>query len=203
MSVGILIVDPQYDFFPGGALGVKGGDEIVEPINTLIHRHPEAPLFVSRDWHPPHSRHFRERGGIWPPHCIQGTRGAAFHTALDLKRARVFSKGMDPEDDAGYSAFEGVRDDEGRALSLADELARRGIDSIVIAGLTTDYCVRETVHDAIAAGILPVVYRPGVRAVDLEPGDGERALAEMKAAGALIVDRPDQVERFTASSAGL
>lgn len=188
MSLGILVVDPQYDFFPGGALGIRGGDEIVEPVNELLRRHPDAPLFVSRDWHPPSTRHFQERGGVWPPHCVQNTHGADFYEGLHLERGLVFSKGMNPEEDAGYSAFEAVRDDHGKKVLLADELERQGVDTLLIAGLATDYCVKESALDAVKAGITPLVYTPGVRAVNLKPDDGDKALAEMKAAGALLVE---------------
>src|SRR5688572_19814541 len=137
MTVGILLVDPQYDFFPGGALAVAGGDEIVAPINELLRKHAEAPVFASRDWHPPETRHFKARGGIWPPHCVQGTRGAAFHAGLQMEKARVFDKGMHPEDDAGYSAFEAVREQDGRRVTLLEELRRYGVDELIVAGLAT------------------------------------------------------------------
>lgn len=187
MSIGILIVDPQLDFFPGGALGVNDGDAIVAPINALLARHPKAPVFASRDWHPASTRHFKERGGIWPPHCVQSTRGATFHEGLRLERARVFSKGMNPEDDAGYSAFEAVEQDKGGA-SLADALATAGVDALLVAGLATDYCVKASVLDALRHGITTFVYTPGVRAVNLKPDDGDRALQEMRAAGALLAE---------------
>lgn len=187
MTVGILLVDPQYDFFPGGSLGVAGGDEIVEPINTLLRQHPTAPLFASRDWHPPSTRHFQERGGVWPPHCVKGTRGAAFHSDLQMERARVFDKGTDPENDAGYSAFEGVREQDGKPVSLAEELKRYNVDALIVAGLATDYCVKASVLDALKAGLVTFLFLPGVRAVNLRPEDGDKAIAEMRAAGALIV----------------
>jgi nicotinamidase/pyrazinamidase len=188
MTVGILLVDPQYDFFPGGALAVARGDEIVEPINALLRRHPDAPVFASRDWHPPSSRHFKEKGGIWPPHCVQGTRGAAFHAGLEMGRAHVFDKGMSPDDDGGYSAFEAVRDDDGEKVTLADQLRREGVDALIVAGLATDYCVKASVMDALKNGFVTFVYKPGVRAVNLKPEDGDKALADMKAAGALLVE---------------
>lgn len=188
MTVGILLVDLQLDFFPGGALGVEGGGEIVEPINALLRRHARAPVFATRDWHPRGTRHFQERGGIWPPHCVQGTPGASFHTAVEMGRARVFSKGMNPEDDGGYSAFEAVLDDEGHTISLATGLRRQGVEALIVAGLATDYCVKASVLDALKNGITTILYKPGVRAVNLKPDDGERALAEMRAAGALLAD---------------
>lgn len=189
MSVGILLVDPQYDFFPGGSLAVARGDEIVEPINTLLRRHAHAPLYASRDWHPTGTRHFQARGGIWPPHCVQGTRGAAFHSGLELSRARVFDKGTNSEDDAGYSAFEAAREQEGEQLSLAEQLRRDHVTALLVAGLATDYCVKASVLDAVKHGLMTFVFVPGVRAVDLKPGDGDKALAEMRAAGAFLVDQ--------------
>jgi nicotinamidase/pyrazinamidase len=187
MPVGILLVDPQYDFFPGGALAVKDGDQIIAPVNALLDRFPQAPVFASRDWHPPSTRHFQERGGIWPPHCVQGTRGASFHAELKMDRARVFEKGMNPEDDAGYSAFEATHDSGGRRISLADDMRQCGVDALIVAGLATDYCVKASVLDAVKQGFVTFVYTPGVRPVNLKPDDGEKALAEMKQAGALLV----------------
>ena len=182
MALGILLVDPQLDFFPGGALAVARGDEIVAPLNALLARHPTAPLFASRDWHPPATRHFKARGGIWPPHCVEGTRGAAFHDGLAMQRARVFDKGTNPEDDAGYSAFEARHD----GLPLGDAITNAGVDVLLVAGLATDYCVKASVLDALRSGLVTLLYLPGVRPVELKPGDGERAIAEMQAAGALL-----------------
>lgn len=188
--IGILLVDPQYDFFPGGSLAVKDGDQIIEPINTLLHRHPNAPVFASRDWHPTSTKHFKERGGIWPPHCVQGTRGASFHSSLDMQSARVFSKGMNPDDDAGYSAFEGVLSVGGRddGTTLASDLKAAHVDTLLVAGLATDYCVKASVLDALKNGFTTLLFKPGVRAVNLQPDDGDKAIAEMKQAGALIVE---------------
>lgn len=185
--IGILLVDPQYDFFPGGSLAVAHGDEIVEPINALLRKHPHAPVFASRDWHPPSTKHFKERGGIWPPHCVQGTRGAAFHSGLDMQRARVFDKGTNPEDDAGYSAFEATREQDGKRVPLADDLRRYGVDELIVAGLATDYCVKASVLDALKNGLKTSLFTPGVRAVNLKPGDGDAAIAEMTAKGAQLV----------------
>lgn len=185
MTVGILLVDPQLDFFPGGALGVKDGDAIVAPINQLLARHASLPLFASRDWHPPSTRHFAARGGRWPSHCVQGTPGATFHPALAMQRAEVFEKGTNPEDDAGYSAFEGCSTTKG-GRTLGDALAGSGVDALIVAGLATDYCVKASVLDACARGLATFVFAPGVRAVDVQPGDGERALSAMREAGAFI-----------------
>ncbi|HEY4223421.1 MAG TPA: isochorismatase family protein [Myxococcota bacterium] len=191
MTLGILLVDPQYDFFPGGSLAVADGDKIVDPLNELMRRHPNAPVYASRDWHPSSTKHFKERGGIWPPHCVQGTRGAAFHSGLDMQRARVFSKGMNPEDDAGYSAFEAVREPSeagGKPISLADDLHADHVDTLLVAGLATDYCVKASVLDSLKNGFTTLLYRPGVRPVNLKPDDGDKAIEEMKAARALVVE---------------
>jgi nicotinamidase/pyrazinamidase len=189
MTTGLLLVDPQYDFFPGGALAVANGDQIVAPLNEWIQRHPDAPIFASRDWHPPHTRHFKARGGIWPPHCVSGTRGASFHDELQMQRAVVYDKGTDPEDDGGYSAFDGARvDDGGVRHTLVGDLRAAGITTLVVGGLATDYCVKATVLDALRQGFSVRLLRPAVRAVELAPGDGARALHEMVAAGAIVVD---------------
>jgi nicotinamidase/pyrazinamidase len=182
VTAAVLLVDPQNDFFPGGALPVADGDRIVDPVNALLAR--GLPVFVSRDWHPPSSKHFVARGGIWPPHCVQGTTGAAFRADLALPPdARVYSKGTNPEDDAGYSAFEGVRD--GRALD--DDLKAAGVDELIVAGLATDYCVKASVLDALARGYRVRLLADGVRAVEVKDGDGARALAAMTAAGATLI----------------
>lgn len=186
MSVGILLVDPQLDFFPGGALGVNEGEQIVGPINQLLRQHPEAPLFASRDWHPASTRHFAAQGGKWPPHCVQGTPGARFHAGLELGRAEVFDKGTNPEDDAGYSAFEGRSGARG-GRTLMEALQERGVDALIVAGLATDYCVKASVLDARQRGLATSLYLPGVRAVELQEGDGARAIEEMRAAGALLL----------------
>jgi nicotinamidase/pyrazinamidase len=178
----LVIVDVQNDFCPHGALGVAGGHEVVGPLNRYAQRFAEAgaAVFASRDWHPRRTRHFKELGGPWPPHCVQGTPGAAFHPELRLPEGTtVVSKGMDPEEDA-YSCFQ-ARDDRGRPF--AARLEERGVQRLVVGGLATDYCVKATALDAVRAGLEVLVLEDAVRAVDLEPGDGKRALDEMKAAG--------------------
>jgi nicotinamidase/pyrazinamidase len=172
----LLIVDPQVDFCPGGALPVPGGDQIFAAVNRAA---KAAPIVVaSRDWHPADHISFLARGGQWPPHCVQGTRGAEFHPALDTAPiAKVFSKGSDPEQEA-YSAFDGTE--------LAAWLRERGVERLVVAGLATDYCVRASVLDARREGFDVVVLEDAIGAVDVQPGDGERALAEMRAQGAEV-----------------
>lgn len=177
----LLIVDPQVDFCPGGALPVPAGDAIFPALDELAGK---APLTVaSRDWHPAHHVSFTERGGPWPPHCVQGTRGAEFHPALDQRPlVHVFSKGEDPGRDA-YSAFDGT--------GLAAWLRERGVETLVVGGLATDYCVRASVLDALDSGFAVTVVEDGVGAVDVQPGDGERALAEMRRRGARVVPARD------------
>ena len=172
----LLIVDPQVDFCPGGALAVPGGDSIFPAVNRLA---LELPLVAaSRDWHPSDHVSFTAQGGPWPVHCQAGTSGARFHPALNLARIRrVFSKGTDSTREA-YSAFDGT--------DLAEWLRKQGVHRMLVAGLATDYCVRATVLDAIREGFEVTVLEDGVGAVNVTPGDGDRALAEMRAAGATI-----------------
>jgi nicotinamidase/pyrazinamidase len=187
MTLGIILVDPQYDFFPGGSLAVTDGDQIVEPINQVLARHPDAPVFGTRDWHPTETRHFEAGGGIWPPHCVQDTRGAAYHDELKIPSSmKLYSKGTDPADDGGYSGFDGASD---AGATLIEDLKASGVDSVLVAGLATDYCVKATVLDARKHGLEVFVYLPGVRAVNLKPEDGDEALAEMVEAGAFLVER--------------
>jgi nicotinamidase/pyrazinamidase len=175
-SDALLLVDPQVDFCPGGALAVPDGDRIFEPLNRVS---AAVPLVVaSRDWHPPNHCSFQAQGGPWPVHCVPGTRGAEFHPALDQTRiAAVFSTAMRPDLEA-YSAF----DDTG----LADWLRARGVTRVFVGGLATDYCVRASVLDARREGFDVVVLEDAIGAVEVQPGDGERALGEMRKAGAEV-----------------
>lgn len=176
----LIVVDVQNDFLPGGALGVPRGDEVIAPLNGYLGQFGERhlPIFLTRDWHPHQHCSFRTQGGPWPPHCMAGTRGAEFAPALHVPAgARIVSKATRPEVDA-YSAFQGT--------DLAAQLRRLGVNRAVIGGLATDYCVRATVLDALAAGFGAVVLGDAVRAVELKPGDAEQALADMRAHGAQI-----------------
>lgn len=179
----LLIVDLQNDFCPGGSLAVPEGDTIVPVVNHAIGRFsaPGLPIIASRDWHPARTSHFRDFGGIWPPHCIQGTVGAKFHPDLHLPQETIIvSKGTDPHRD-DYSALQ-ARDDLGTPLS--ELLTRLGVTHIYVCGLATDYCIKETVLEARLCGIGVTVLTDAVRGVDLAPGDSERALEMMCAAGA-------------------
>jgi nicotinamidase/pyrazinamidase len=180
MSIGVrpndalLIVDPQIDFCPGGALPVPNGDAIFPHLNRASALVPV--VAASRDWHPPDHISFKEQGGPWPPHCVQNTRGAEFHPALDTSRIQhVVSKATRADEEA-YSAFQGT--------NLEGWLKERGVERIFFAGLATDYCVRQSVLDARQAGFDVVVLEDSIGAVEVKPGDGQRALEEMKDAGA-------------------
>jgi nicotinamidase/pyrazinamidase len=181
----LLIVDVQNDFCPGGALGVSGGDGIIPIVNRYIGLlgRRGALVIASRDWHPPVTRHFKGFGGIWPAHCIMGTSGAMFAVGLRLPSDfLVFSKGVDPERD-DYSALS-ARNDEG--VLLSEYLRGKGVGCLYICGLATDYCVRQTALDGLMQGLDIVILTDAVAGVDLAPGDSERALAEVKAAGAIL-----------------
>ena len=176
----LIVVDVQNDFCPGGSLAVERGDEVVAPLNRLIEEFLERgePVYKSRDWHPPETKHFAAYGGTWPVHCVQNTRGAEFHPALsDDPRVRVVSKGEGDED--SYSAFDGT--------ALAADLRREGVREVWVGGLATDYCVKNTVLDALREGFRVRALRDAMRAVNLQPGDDRRALEEMRAAGAEVV----------------
>jgi nicotinamidase/pyrazinamidase len=189
----LLIVDVQNDFCPGGALGVAGGDDIIPLINRYIElfEGERLPIIASRDWHPRVTKHFKEFGGIWPAHCVQGSNGAMFREGLRLPHdSLVFSKGMDPERD-DYSALH-ARSDAGTLLP--EFLTKEGIRRLYVCGLATDYCVRQTALEGIRQGFVINVLVDAIGGVDLQPGDSERALAEIKAAGATfaILDELDR-----------
>ncbi len=176
----LLIVDVQNDFLPGGSLAVPAGDEVVEPLNRAITAFHEAslPIFASRDHHPPDHCSFRPRGGRWPVHCVAGSHGAAFADGLHLPADTVVvSKATTAERDA-YSAFDHT--------DLREQLRAAGVVRLFIGGLATDYCVKATVLDGRAAGLDVVVLMDAVRAVEVEPGDGDRAIEQMRAAGAVV-----------------
>jgi nicotinate phosphoribosyltransferase len=172
----LIAVDVQGDFLPGGTLPVPGGDAVVGELLGLA---AGADLVVAtRDLHPPGHASFQERGGAWPAHCVAGTPGAALHPRIDAAADLVVSKGRDPERDA-HSGFDGT--------DLAAMLRARGVERVVIGGLATDYCVRATALDAVRAGFATEVVEAAVRAVDVHPGDGERALQEMRDSGVRVV----------------
>lgn len=194
MKTALLIVDPQKDFCPGGALPVASGDAIMAPLNDALEHadNNDWPVLISRDWHPAETSHFREFGGPWPPHCVQDTPGAEFHDDLDVDetgRDVVISKAMRPDED-GYSplcdnAF--VPDGRTAVQYLKDE----GITELYVGGLATDYCVKAGVLDALKLGLKVYVLTDCIGAVDVNPGDGQKALEEMAAAGAVLTTAQD------------
>ena len=182
----LVIVDVQNDFCPGGALGVPGGDAVVPVLNRYAERFAAAgaPVFASRDWHPDKTLHFKAYGGVWPPHCVQGTPGADLHPKLVLPSgAAIVSKGMDPSEDA-YSCFQA---ETGDGMPFAATLGELGVRRLFVGGLATDYCVKSTVVDGVHEGFEMVVLADAIAAVDLTPGDGAKALDEMRAAGAQMI----------------
>ena len=186
----LVIVDVQNDFCPRGALGVAEGDRVVPVLNGYAQRFAArgAAVFASRDWHPRETTHFQTHGGVWPPHCVQGTLGAELHPDLILPPGTTLvSKGMEPESDA-YSCFQAETED---GSPFAAALGERGVSRLFIGGLATDYCVKATVLDGIQAGFEMVVLEDAIAAVDVAPGDGARALEEMRGAGAQLVRRDD------------
>jgi len=170
----LIVVDVQNDFCPGGALAVPDGDAVVPIINRLM------PCFerviATQDFHPPGHSSFAAQGGPWPEHCVQGTVGAEFHPGLDTDAIdEIVQKGTDLATD-GYSGFAGT--------DLAERLRNGGAAKVFIVGLATDYCVRATAIEAVANGFETIVLTDAIRAVDVQPGDGDRAAAEMQTAGA-------------------
>ena len=176
----LIVVDVQNDFCPGGTLAVTHGDEVVAPLNTLIDEFLKngEPVFASRDWHPPQTKHFTTYGGTWPIHCVQNTRGAEFHPALHQDpRITIISKGLGDTD--CYSAFD--------ETDLASQLRQQGVEEVWVGGLATDYCVKSTVLDALKNGFEVKALENAMRAVDVKPGDGRKAIEEMREAGADLI----------------
>ena len=184
----LLVVDVQNDFAdPNGSLYVAGGEEVVSFVNDQIEQALEvgATVVYTQDWHPGSTPHFEKDGGVWPVHCVIGTWGAEFLPALRVE-GPVVRKGVDGED--GYSGFS-VRDPQSGGVSatrLESLLRERGMERLVIVGIATDYCVVETAKDALRLGFTVTVLADGIRAVDLVPGDGSRAIAHMREEGAEI-----------------
>ncbi|MCI0433874.1 MAG: nicotinamidase [Gemmatimonadetes bacterium] len=178
----LILVDVQNDFLPGGALAVREGDAVIPALNRCIARFSMLglPIVATRDWHPADHVSFRSRGGPWPPHCVAHTHGAQFSGALDLPaKAGIISKAMGRDEEA-YSGFSGT--------TLDHELREANVRRLFVGGLATDYCVLNTVKDARSLGYDVVLLRDAIRAVDVRPGDGERAIAEMQALGAVAAD---------------
>ena len=182
----LIVVDVQHDFLPGGSLAVPHGDEVVPVLNgyfALFSAH-ELPVYTTRDWHPVNHCSFKAQGGPWPPHCVAASGGAAFAPGLKLPAAAtIISKAVTPERDA-YSGFEGT--------DLHQKLGDARVRRLFVGGLATDYCVLNTVQDALKLGYAVVLLVDAIRAVDVNPGDGERAIAAMIQLGA----RPAQCHQI-------
>jgi len=181
----LLVVDVQNDFLPGGALGVPDGDAVVPVLNRYLARFATAglPIFATRDWHPADHCSFQAQGGAWPPHCVQETPGAEFAPGLELPDAvSRIAKAIGTEKDS-YSGFEDTE--------LAAELRAAGVSRLLIGGLATDYCVLNTVLDALREGFEVLLLADAIRAVEVQPGDGDAAIARMTAAGAVPIDLED------------
>ena len=177
----LLIIDVQNDFLPGGSLAVPDGDAIIVPLNSVIARFQEAglPIFATRDWHPANHCSFLENGGTWPVHCVRGTAGAAFAPTLALPSDTVIiSKDVQTETNS-YSGF--------AETSLQEQLRSQRIVRLFVGGLATDYCVLNTVKDALAAGFQVLVIEETIRAVNVHPDDGPRAIATMRDLGARLI----------------
>ena len=195
----LIVVDVQNDFCPGGALAVAGGDQVVPYLNALRTRFPRT--VFTQDWHPAGLHSFatqhpgRQPGDVidlqgqpqvlWPDHCVQGTPGAAFHAGLDVRPDDpVFRKGQLLAVDS-YSGF--MDNDQRHETGLRQYLQQQGVGEVHVAGLATDYCVLFTVRDALRFGLRTVVHRGGCRAVNLQPGDEDRAFRAMEEAGATVI----------------
>ena len=176
MGEALLIVDFQNDFTPGGALAVAEGDTIADRINQLAASGRYDLVIATRDWHPDDHGSFVARGGPWPVHCVADSPGAQLHPALNQAAIhKIIDKGTDAETE-GYSAFEGT--------GLADLLHERGITAVTVVGLATDYCVKNSVLDALREGFEVEIDTDAMRAVNVESGDEQRAVEQMTAAGA-------------------
>jgi len=179
MSRALLIIDFQNDFTAGGALAVPDGDAIAPRLGELLRSGDFDFVVATRDWHPPDHSSFAEQGGPWPPHCVQGTPGAELNPALDRDRIDAVVDAGYRRDLEGYSGFE--------ETGLEGLLREHGVDEVTVVGLATDYCVKETAADALRNGFGVTIDRQAVRGIDVEPGDSERALDELRAAGAEVV----------------
>lgn len=197
----LLLIDIQNDFLPGGALAVPRGDEVVQVANRLMQAHCADVVVATQDWHPPGHQSFASAHAgrqplevielhglqqvLWPDHCVQHTYGASLAAALDSQHiVRVIFKGLDPQVDS-YSAF--FDNAQRHCTGLEHWLRTRGVCGLIVLGLATDYCVKFSVLDALALGFEVRVVLDGCRAVNLDPADADRAIGQMRQAGARIV----------------
>jgi nicotinamidase/pyrazinamidase len=189
-GVALVIVDVQNDFAdPRGSLAVSGAGDVIPVINgeAALARSNGALVVLTQDWHPPRTPHFIRDGGPWPPHCVMDTWGAELHPALAVPEGTpIVRKGSNGED--GYSAFTMRDADSGKDVPtmLQPLLQAAGVEEVVIVGLATDYCVRATSLDAIRLAFRTTVLTDAIAAVNVAEGDGERALAELEAAGVVL-----------------
>lgn len=188
MKKALIVVDLQKDFCQGGALEVSEGDQVVAPINQLIDYFLDnnLPIFLTRDWHPSNHLSFKEFGGIWPPHCIAGTEGANFHDQLKIPQEAIVVSTATEADKEAYSGFEGTH--------LIKILKAEKVTELVVVGLATDYCVKETVLDGLKGDFNVTVVNEGIRAVNVKPRDGQDAVREMKRKGAKFVSLAQVVQ---------
>ena len=190
MKTVLVVIDIQNDFCPGGALAVAEGDLVVEPTNRLIghFRRRGSPVIYTRDWHPHDHCSFKPFGGPWPVHCIQNSPGAQFHRDLDVPDdAVIMNKAWSPDSED----FSGKRSSE-----LFPRLMLMGAQRVVLAGLATEYCIKATAHDARAEGFEVIVITDAIRAVNVRPGDGQRALDDMRARGAALLTSAEFLGSF-------
>lgn len=178
----LIVIDPQVDFFPGGALAVPEGDAILPAVNRAIEVFVERglPVVVTRDWHPADHCSFAGQGGQWPPHCVRGTSGAELHPDLALPPLFTMVHKATAADREAYSDLQGT--------GLVELLRAWKVKRLYVSGLALDYCVRATCLDAIDAGFEVVLLINATRAVNVEPEDGDRALAELVAVGVRPLD---------------
>ena len=174
----LIVVDLQSDFCPGGALPVREGDKVIEPINALVDLFHEKglPVLYTRDWHPKDHLSFKPNGGMWPPHAIRGTPGAQFPSTLHVPRGAAIIDKATRRDAEAYSGFQGT--------DLAERLRWSGVEELYIVGLATDYCVKNTVTDGIAAGFRLKVVSDCVKGVNLKRTDSATAFRNMEGKGA-------------------
>lgn len=173
----LLIVDVQNDFCPGGALAVPHADEVIPAINRLLKRRWLS--VATMDWHPAEHSSFKPHGGPWPPHCVQGTTGAELHPDLDADSIQLTVTKASHHDKDAYSGFDDTE--------LASLLRERGITRVVVCGIATDYCVKATAHDALKEGFEVIVLEDTIRGVEVNPGDSQRALEELRNAGVQVI----------------
>ena len=182
MAVALIAVDVQNDFTPGGALGVPGGDRVIDRINALAGSGTFDLVVATRDWHPADHGSFRTQGGPWPVHCVAGTEGAELDPRMDRSHIDATIDKGQRQDSEGYSGFQDTE--------LAELLRERSVDAVTVVGLATDYCVKHTALDALREGLAVTVDASATAGVEAQPGDIDRAVEELRAAGAVVEGRP-------------